>query len=356
MSESTVFKKVFGCIIGGAIGDALGACVENCHYKQIQEAYGVLREFVPPFQGVRKGIKDFPKVKEPHPPWRRHLGQHPFGKDGFFIGKGRYTDDMQARILNYLAIISYGRRINHEERELFVRQFALERINHSDEVIREWARYILTSSVKQSGPVFGVGWGAPGGVINAGNPKGGAEDGGSMGAAVAEAFRPDATVDSIVQVALDHAGSFDYAGTRVSEFFYRRTLWVLDLAEKVNDVFEIRKYLYGEDAVDTFLVTYPPWGLVGPLEMVPTALAMIKIARGDPWTAIVGAVNFGRDCDTIACMAGEVAGAFKGVDALPKHMVDAVQEVNPDPDMKEIAEKLTQIILRNAEKQNYTSE
>jgi len=98
MSESTVFKKVFGCIIGGAIGDALGACVENCHYKQIQETYGVLREFVPPFAGVRKGTKEFPKVKDPHPTWRRHLGQHPFGIDGYFVCKGRYTDDMQARL------------------------------------------------------------------------------------------------------------------------------------------------------------------------------------------------------------------------------------------------------------------
>jgi len=83
----------------------------------------------------------------------------------------------------------------------------LENVNHHDEVRREWARYILTESSRQLGveqPVFGVAWGSPGGVINATNPKAGAEDGGSMGAPVAEAFKNCATVDSVIQVALDH--------------------------------------------------------------------------------------------------------------------------------------------------------
>jgi len=363
MSESNLFKKVYGCIIGGAIGDALGACVENCHYKQIQETYGVLQEFVPPFQGERKGIMNFPLGKDP--PWRHRpkVGfPLPFGTDGYMIGKGRYTDDMQGRLLNYLAIINYGRRITILERDRFVRQYALENINNPDEVRREWARSTLTAvPIARAGakqPVFGVNWGSPGGVINAGNSTAAAEDGGPLGAAVAEAFKSEATVDSIIQAALDHAYSYDYeygqsslATNTMSEMFYRRALWALDLAEKVNDVFEIRKHLWGEDSVKTFLVAYPPWHFVYPMEMFPTALAIIKIAKGDPWKTILGAANFGRDCDSTACMAGEITGAFKGIDALPKHMVEAVQKVNPDPDMKEVAEKLTQIILRNREKQ-----
>jgi len=358
MNESTLFKKVFGCIIGGAIGDALGASVENCHYKQIQETYGILQEFVPPFKGERRGVRIFPPGK--NPPWRSHLPFHPlpFGIDGFQVGNGRYTDDMQGRLLNYLAIIKYGRRITIQERDKFVRQYALENLNHTDKIRREWARYTLTTLVTPTGkrPVFGVNWGSPGGVINAGNPKAGAEDGGPLGAAVAEAFKLEATADSVIKAALDYAYSYDYEYgrsmlgiNRISEMFYRRALWVLDLAEKVNDVFEIRKYIYGDDPVNTFLVAYPPWHFVYPLEMFPTALAMIKIAKGDPWTAILGGANFGRDCDSIACMAGEIAGALKGIDALPNHMVKAVQEVNPDPDMKEIAEKLTYIILQNQE-------
>jgi ADP-ribosylglycohydrolase len=369
MNESTLFKKVFGCIAGGAIGDALGAPVENCHYKQIQEAFGVLREFVPPFKGKRTGIKNFSQKKELH--WLPDMrGVFPFGTDGYQAGNGKYTDDMNGRLLNYLAIIKYGRRINLCELDEFIKQFAMENLKHTDEWRREWARRILTTPitrrVRLTKPVFDFYWGSPGGVINAGNPTAGAEDGCVLGAAVAEAFKPDATVDSVIQAALDHADSFAYIWDvavpeayvwgvgvnvwRLSEEFYWRAMWVLDIAEKVDDVFEIRKYLYGEDSVDTLLVAYPPWDLVYPLEMLPTALGLIKIAKGDPWTALVGGANFGRDCDSIACIAGEITGALKGVDTLPKHMVEAVQEANPEPDMREIAEKITRIILINREK------
>jgi len=353
-----LFKKVFGCIIGGAIGDALGTIVENCHYKQVKETYGVLQDFVPPFQGERRGRKNFPPGKDP--PWRRAGGMFlPFGRDGYEVGNGRYTDDMQGRLLNYLAIIKYGRRITPLEREVFVKEFAMGIINHPDEIRREWARSVLISvgtRIDSRRPVFGTAWGSPGGVINAGNPKLAAEDGGSLAAAVAEAFRPEATAESVIQAALDHAYVYDYeygggglVTGRMSEMVYRRILWVLDLAEKVNDVFEIRRYLYGDDAVETLLVAYPPWSYVYPLEMFPTALGMIRIAKGDPWTAILGAANFGRDCDSTACMAGEITGALKGIDALPKKMVEAVQEANSDPDMREIAEKIVQIIAREKE-------
>ncbi len=368
LDESTLFKKVFGCIVGGAIGDALGAPVENCHYKQIQETYGVLQDFVPPFRGKRMGIKHFSDEKELD--WLPDMrGFFPFGIDGYQVGNGRYTDDMNGRLLNYLAIIKYGRRINLLELDEFVRQFAIDSLRHPDKNRQEWARRVLTTSISKrvrfNRPVFSIYWGSPGGVLNAGNPAAGAEDGCVLGAAVAEAFKPEATVDSVIQAALDHANSLAYVWDvavpepyvwgvsmntwKLAEEFYRRVLWVLDVAENVKDVFEIRKYLYGEDPVNTFLVTYPPWDLVYPLEMLPTALGIIKIAKGDPWTALVGGANFGRDCDSIACIAGEIAGALRGVDALPKRMVKTVQEVNPDPDMREIAEKITRIILLNRE-------
>jgi ADP-ribosylglycohydrolase len=39
-------------------------------------------------------------------------------------------------------------------------------------------------------------------------------------------------------------------------------------------------------------------------------LAICRLAAGDPWKAVTYGANFGRDADTIACMAGYVCGAL----------------------------------------------
>ena len=41
-----LLDAVYGCLIGGAIGDALGAPVDGLNYWQIQEEYGLLEDFV----------------------------------------------------------------------------------------------------------------------------------------------------------------------------------------------------------------------------------------------------------------------------------------------------------------------
>ncbi len=44
-------------------------------------------------------------------------------------------------------------------------------------------------------------------------------------------------------------------------------------------------------------------------------LAIVWLAAGDPWQATVLGANFGRDADTIACMAGGICGALSGINA-----------------------------------------
>jgi ADP-ribosylglycohydrolase len=52
-------------------------------------------------------------------------------------------------------------------------------------------------------------------------------------------------------------------------------------------------------------------------ESVPAAFAVLAAVPGDPWHACLLAASLGGDCDTIAAMAGAVAGACHGVDAFP---------------------------------------
>ena len=46
------------------------------------------------------------------------------------------------------------------------------------------------------------------------------------------------------------------------------------------------------------------------IEELPVALGMLLVADGDYRHAVLGAVNYGRDCDSIATMAGALAGAL----------------------------------------------
>jgi ADP-ribosylglycohydrolase len=52
-------------------------------------------------------------------------------------------------------------------------------------------------------------------------------------------------------------------------------------------------------------------------ESVPAAFAALTATPGDPWLTCRFAASLGGDCDTIAAMAGAVAGACHGVTAFP---------------------------------------
>jgi ADP-ribosylglycohydrolase len=60
-------------------------------------------------------------------------------------------------------------------------------------------------------------------------------------------------------------------------------------------------------------------------ESVPAAFAVLAAVPDDPWQACLLAASLGGDCDTIAAMAGAVAGACHGVSAFP---VDAIAVID----------------------------
>ncbi|TFB99073.1 ADP-ribosylglycohydrolase family protein [Cryobacterium adonitolivorans] len=80
-------------------------------------------------------------------------------------------------------------------------------------------------------------------------------------------------------------------------------------------------------------------------ESVPAAFAVLALYPGDPWQACLAAASLGGDSDTIAAMAGAVAGAVHGVDGFPPHAVETVRRVN-DLDLEPIAAGL--LVLRRS--------
>ncbi|MEU9386852.1 ADP-ribosylglycohydrolase family protein, partial [Streptomyces sp. NPDC048279] len=62
------------------------------------------------------------------------------------------------------------------------------------------------------------------------------------------------------------------------------------------------------------------------IEELPVALGMLLVAGGDYRHAVLGAVNYGRDCDSIATMAGAIAGALGS--AVPEEWSKPVAEAS----------------------------
>jgi ADP-ribosylglycohydrolase len=59
-------------------------------------------------------------------------------------------------------------------------------------------------------------------------------------------------------------------------------------------------------------------------ESVPAAFAVLSAVPGDPWQACLLAASLGGDSDTIAAMAGAMAGAVHGKSAFPEHAVATI--------------------------------
>ena len=70
------------------------------------------------------------------------------------------------------------------------------------------------------------------------------------------------------------------------------------------------------------------------IEEVPVALGFLIVANGDFEQSIFGAANYGRDNDSIAGMAGAIAGALHGDGVIRPEwiaQVNAANKVDLDP-------------------------
>jgi ADP-ribosylglycohydrolase len=63
-------------------------------------------------------------------------------------------------------------------------------------------------------------------------------------------------------------------------------------------------------------------------ESVAAAFGVICLAKGDPMLAVTYAANIGGDTDTIAALAGAVCGTWRGIDAIDQQMLVQVERVN----------------------------
>ena len=155
----------------------------------------------------------------------------------------------------------------------------------------------------------------------------------AVACAVADSMLEGATIADVVEAAKIGAEIGETLGiTSTSPSIARRIDWAVQLVSDDRDDESHLRDLY--DLVGTGMPTY---------EIVPSALAIFVMANGDPVRAIKLSANAGGDCDTLAAIAGAIAGAYSGVDAIPHSMIDKIEGVN-HLNLEEKARSFTHVV------------
>jgi ADP-ribosylglycohydrolase len=325
---SLLHDKVYGCMLAGAIGNAMGSPVEGSFYWEIDQRHpgGVTTVLDPErLEGEDDNQMAMLLVetyleREGLPAMARHFGK------------------------------MWKERLNRDH------FYALCMGNAYDLICRGWdPRIIGHWSVVTGSTVMCM---EPVGVFHAADPEFAAIDATAisymyqrgldvvaatmLAATVAEAMRPEATVDSIIQAALDVAPrdplrTFDQRPF-ASAHEYLQTC--LEIADKYDDVLAVRAELY-----DKCLLYH----LIDPLELWGFALAMFKIAKGDVRQAAIGGTNIGRDSDTIAGRAAMLAGTLRGAGSVPEDWKQLFKPASLER-IRRNAARFADVIVRKTER------
>lgn len=360
MDDSTLFKKVFGSVAASNIGSAMGAAVEwvsvpGGGWKAVEEHFGWVDGLIPWVQADRD-------VRY----WNNSPPLHYFRME---MAPGMTEDGAEIRYLLEQAIIEKRGRVTVEDVAAIWRReikrsdigrlvnphiaIHFDRLCAGDENTRIHPRLIgamtpwpgLVDAAHMIGPI---------GIINACDARqaaldtedvcllmqppasGGIEGSKVIAAATAEAFRPGATIDSVV------AASKAYVSVHTANIVDE----ALAIASKCADTRELREPIRRH-----FMPTYP---YADAVETAAEAIALFWLTNGDVREGLVGATNLGRDTDCIAGMLGSVCGAFHGIDGVPAEWVSTVQSAidanavtMQKMSMRDTARGLTEAVLAN---------
>jgi ADP-ribosylglycohydrolase len=345
-----LYDRVLGCLSTAAMGDALGAATEQWSTAEIYARYrGPIRTFhKPPLDTFAAMARN---------------------------EAGEVTDD--ASQMFYLAqmIIETGGRVTEDAWITCLLRWAAESPKVANmgpstraviEAVRAGRDPYKVNTVGQSDRQtthMGVTNGAamriaPVGLVHPGNPSDACRDAVvtclpahntqravsatcALAAGVAHALTDNADVFSVVRACLEGASLGEELARHDSRIrlvpgprIERRIELAVTLALKARS---------REEAMGT-LESYVG-NSVEIAESVPTAIGLFVFAHGDPMESIVAGANVGNDTDTIATMAGALAGALRGFSRVPQDLYAVFRAAN-QVDLEGIARGLTEIAVR----------
>jgi ADP-ribosylglycohydrolase len=295
-------SRAQGAMAGLAIGDALGRPVEGMSAEQIREKYGSVKDFV---------------------------NLTPGG-----------SDDTEYALLTGSALLKYGKSITSSQfADYWIEKVCNQKSAFAGAGFSEMnAIYNLRKGLRppfsgQHNHAWSDGLAmrvAPIGVIS----KGDLELARKLAIADGEVSHSGEGIHAGVVVAV--AISAAMAGSSNTEVFEKAiksisndtwTWRLLALAKEIvntskdKPVHEIADLLLQDIAINEYF-----YADLAP-EAVALAMAAVLYGDGDYAKTLLFAVNLGRDADTIAAMAGAVAGAISGYESIPANWKGAVTTV-----------------------------
>jgi ADP-ribosylglycohydrolase len=342
-------NRAVAVITGAAVGDALGGAVEGWTPEQIEQRHGgrvtgIVGPWYPNWQDARP-IAPYHKgdghitddtlmtraLVEVYAKRRAHLDAYAMAEDlvPLMIGEPRWVPELESTALLL-------------QRVFLAEKWIVARLHYGHVDPREAG----VGNVVNCGAAMYV---APVGIVNAGDPRGayaeaidltgahqssyGREAAGVLAAMVAAAVAPGTNLDDVVKAALDVAHDGTAAALQaVVDRFGGRTA-----PPSTEDEERALARLVRE--------TVAPFDSVGPeyrqmsmdarrpsrtksIEELPAALAFVLAHRGDFRGAVLAAVNYGRDADSIAVMAGAICAGLGGTDVVPAEWIDAIGDAS----------------------------
>jgi len=332
VTRSSELNSVLGALYGLAIGDALGMPTQLLSPEDVDRRFGMITWF------------------QPAP------DDHPIAAG---LPAGHITDDTeQALVIARLLIDGHGRidphtlanALAHWEREM-VRRGSLDLLGPSTQ--RAISAVAAGTSVEEAGRfgdtngaamrVTPVGIARPvedfDGLLQAVVDASGvthnttlALSGASAVAAAVSAGVGGASLDGAIQVGLSAARAGRNHGA-----------WVAgaDVAARIDAALDGVRGLARDELVR--FIRNVVGTSVATQESVPAAFAVLQATQeAGAWEACLLAASLGGDSDTIAAMAGAIAGACQGIDAFPADALDLIRTVNK-LELEPIAEQLLRL-------------
>jgi len=332
VTRSSELQSALGALYGLAIGDALGMPTQLLSPEDVDRRFGTITWF------------------QPAP------DDHPIAAG---LPAGHITDDTeQALLIARLLIDGHGRidphtlanALAHWEREM-VRRGSLDLLGPSTQ--RAISAVAAGTSVEEAGRfgdtngaamrVTPVGIARPiedfDGLLEAVVDASGvthnttlALSGASAVAAAVSAGVGGAGLDGAIQVGLSAARAGRNHGA-----------WVAgaDVAARIEAALDGVRGLARDELVR--FIRNVVGTSVATQESVPAAFAILQATQeAGAWEACLVAASLGGDSDTIAAMAGAIAGACQGVGAFPADALDLIRTVNK-LELEPIAEQLLRL-------------
>lgn len=341
--------KAVAVITGAAVGDALGGATEGWTPEQIEERHGgrvtgIVGPFYPNWRDARP-IAPYHKgdghvtddtlmtqaLVEVYAKRRAHLDAYAMAEDlvPLMIGEPRWIPELESTALIL-------------QRVFLAEKWIVARLHYGHVDPREAG----VGNIVNCGAAMYV---APVGLANAGDPRGayaeaidltgahqasyGREAAGVFAAMVAAAVAPGASVEDVVAAALDvaHDGTAAALRAMVDAFEGWTTIPTTDeeeraLARKIREVvapFDSVGPEYRQMSMDARRPSRTK-----SIEELPAALGFVLGHRGDFRGAVLGAVNYGRDADSIAVMAGAIAAGLGGTEVVPTEWLDEIERAS----------------------------